>query len=704
MGEATELGWPLSALATAVQQLAVVSGLAGQRSPVVRPHATRSDSVDGGVERLTRALDFEAEPADVSYAQVDRTLHTAGPALLKVSSADGDFFLALLGSSGRTVRLLAPDGQRHRLPSATVAGWIRRHLEQPLDNQIDQLVANANVPAARRAAAKQALLRTRLAPQTAARCWLLRPRPEAPLRQHLRHARLPRRLLVFVLAYAGAALASVGAWWLIGAAALSGRFDPGTLLAWSFLLLSLVPLGLFARWAQGVFIVGVSGIIKQRLLAGALKIDPDDARHQGVGQHLARVLESESLEALTLAGGFYAVAGLFEFLLASLILVASADYTQVALLWLTGAALALVTTIYFRGREQWTAARLRLTHDLVERMVGHRTRLVQESHIGRHDDEDEALDRYVGLSKRMDRAAIVLSAMPRIWLIVGLGGLAPQFVTAVGSVGWLAAELGATLLAVGAFGKITTSLSALADAAISWKQVAPLVSALRRPEPAGHVNAAEPLVQSGSSRTGALINAQDLCYRFPDRAEPVLRGCDFRINSGDRIHLTGSSGAGKSTLISLLTALRSPDSGLLLLDGLDRATLGPRGWRRRIAAAPQFQDNYLFNDTLAFNLLMGRRWPPIEDDVRWADVVCRRLGLGELIDRMPGGLFQLVGETGWQLSHGERTRVYMARALLQGADLVVLDESFAELDPESLERCLPAAADLARSLLVVAHA
>ena len=71
---------------------------------------------------------------------------------------------------------------------------------------------------------------------------------------------------------------------------------------------------------------------------------------------------------------------------------------------------------------------------------------------------------------------------------------------------------------------------------------------------------------------------------------------------------------------------------------------------------------------------------------------------------MPGGLFQLVGEMGWQLSHGERSRVFMARALLQGADLVVLDESFAELDPESLKQCLPEAADLARSLLVVAHA
>jgi ABC-type transport system involved in cytochrome bd biosynthesis fused ATPase/permease subunit len=64
----------------------------------------------------------------------------------------------------------------------------------------------------------------------------------------------------------------------------------------------------------------------------------------------------------------------------------------------------------------------------------------------------------------------------------------------------------------------------------------------------------------------------------------------------------------------------------------------------------------------------------------------------------------LVGEAGWQLSHGERSRVCMARALLHGADLVVLDESFAELDPDNLQKCLPEAAELSKSMLVVAHA
>ena len=58
------------------------------------------------------------------------------------------------------------------------------------------------------------------------------------------------------------------------------------------------------------------------------------------------------------------------------------------------------------------------------------------------------------------------------------------------------------------------------------------------------------------------------------------------------------------------------------------------------------------------------------------------------MERMPAGLLQMVGETGWQLSHGERSRLYIARALLQDAELVVLDESFAALDPENLQHAL----------------
>src|SRR5262245_12058178 len=90
----------------------------------------------------------------------------------------------------------------------------------------------------------------------------------------------------------------------------------------------------------------------------------------------------------------------------------------------------------------------------------------------------------------------------------------------------------------------------------------------------------------------------------------------------------------------------------------------------------------------ALNLLMGADWPPRPEDFERAETICRELGLGHLLARMPAGPLQQVGETGWQLSHGERSRLFIARALLQEADLVILDESFAQLDPENLQRAM----------------
>ena len=137
----------------------------------------------------------------------------------------------------------------------------------------------------------------------------------------------------------------------------------------------------------------------------------------------------------------------------------------------------------------------------------------------------------------------------------------------------------------------------------------------------------------------------------------------MRICAGDRLLLEGPSGGGKSTLAAVLAGSRVSQSGLLLLDGLDRETLGAEGWRRRVVIAPQFHENHVLMRTFVFNVLMGRGWPPAPADLDEAERVCRALDLGPLLDRMPAGLQQLVGETGWQLSQGEKSRRYIARTL-----------------------------------------
>ena len=194
-----------------------------------------------------------------------------------------------------------------------------------------------------------------------------------------------------------------------------------------------------------------------------------------------------------------------------------------------------------------------------------------------------------------------------------------------------------------------------------------------------------------------------MVFRYGDRAEYVLNRCSVQVRRNDRVLLEGPSGCGKSTLVSLLSGLRQPESGLVLLGGLDRRTVGTDEWRRRVATAPQFHENHVLTETFAFNALMGRGWPPSEMDMIQTEAVCRELGLGDLLDRMPSGLLQIVGDSGWQLSHGEKSRLYIARTLLQGAEVVILDESLGALDPESMRKALRCLTLRAPTLVVVTH-
>jgi ATP-binding cassette subfamily B protein len=423
---------------------------------------------------------------------------------------------------------------------------------------------------------------------------------------------------------------------------------------------------------------------------------------QGVGQFLSRVLESEAVEAMALSGGFSALISVIE-LLASLFVLSWGSAGSLLCLVL-GAWTLLISYFgydFYVRRKAWTAARLHMTHDLIERMIGQRTRVAQESHAHWHDGEDEELEHYLQLSKNVDQSELRLIAIaPRGWLIVALLGLTPAFARGQRPE-QLAIAIGGVLIAFRAFNRVATSLWQLEDAAISWKQVAPLFHAAARPEPVGIPllrSAKEPKIDGFN-----LVEAQDLTFRYQDRGEPVLRKCSFAIRPLDRILLEGHSGDGKSTLASLLIGMRTPQSGLLLLDGLDWQTLGVDGWRRRIVSAPQFHENHVLTETFAFNVLMGRGWPPTQKDMDEAEEICRELGLGDLLDRMPAGLLQMVGETGWQLSHGERSRLYIARALLQRASMIILDESFAALDPNTLRRSLQCVMKRAPALMVIAH-
>jgi ATP-binding cassette subfamily B protein len=703
MSSVDRLVWPRPRLAEAIEALGRAAGLApGRIEAPPLPAEARGETLGRWVEAAASFLGMEAEPIEASMRELPALVRGAGPALLALAGGDG--FLALLRARGAHALLLGPAGTLERVRLGDLAIALRRTHEEAVAPEIDGLLERVGARDRRRRRARRALLEERLGTGAAVAGFLLRLSPGASLLAGARQARLGRRLLLLMTAHTAQHAAWLGAWWAIGRSVFEGRLDPGWMLAWALLLMTLVPFRLLATHAAARLALGAGALLKQRLLMGALALEPEQLRRHGAGQLLARVIESEAVESLAMSGGLLAVLAGIELVVATAVLAAGAGgviHGGLLVAWI--ALLVALAIRRFRSRRSWTEARLELTDDLVERMVGHRTRLAQQLPELWHDGEDQALDRYLERSFRLDRAETRLAALAaRGWLVLGVAGLAPAFVLGPAGPAALAVGLGGVLLAARALARLAAGLAQLTGSVIAGRAVAPLYHAAARAEPAGPPGlavAADPGAAPGSD----LLEARGLTFTYAGRADPVLRDATLTVRMGERLLLEGASGGGKSTLASLLAGLRSPSSGLLLAGGFDRHTLGRDGWRRRVAAAPQFHENHVLLGPLAFNLLMGRRWPPRREDLREAEEVCRALDLGPLIDRMPGGLLQMVGETGWQLSHGERSRLYLARALLQGADVVVLDESFAALDPETLERSLRAVLARTRSLLVIAH-
>jgi ATP-binding cassette subfamily B protein len=704
--------WPQSQLGEAIEALAracrlpvrsvelpATPDLAGLQAP-------GEDLVGSWIGSLSAHLGLEAEPTEAPYGDVERLVQGSGPALLRLPADDGKepCFLALRGGRGSRVTLLCPDRSTRRLPVSSVVATLCHAFEAPVAGQIDSLLEQAGVPPSRRARARTAILRERLGAARIAGCWMLRLPPGSSFFRQVLHARLPRHLVAFFVAHVVQYLVMLLSWWVVGNAALQGRLDRQWLLAWVLLLLTQVPLGVVVSWSQGMFAIGLGGLLKLRLLGGALRLEPEEIRNQGAGQLLGRVIESGAVESMALSAGFAGLVAVVELVAAAVVLLVGPAGWLRLLLFVGWIVLTVILGLaYYRRRHAWTGTRLEMTNDLVERMVGHRTRLAQEARERWHEGEDQLLARYQEQSMALDRTLVRFAVLlSRGWMLVGLIGLAPVIISDHGrSPLTVGVALGGILLASRALTSLAKSLSALCAAGVAWRRVSSLFNAASRSEPGGSPEVL--LALRAEDQDQPVLEAHDLVFRYRPTGEPVLQGCSLQVRAKDRLLLEGPSGGGKTTLASLLAGLRQPESGLLLLRGLDRQTLGVGGWRHLVVAAPQFHENHVMTGTFAFNLLMGRRWPPTAEDVAEAEAVCQELGLGPLLQRMPAGLLQVVGETGWRLSHGERSRMFMARALLQRADLMVLDESFAALDPQSLRQALECVLRRAPALLVIAH-
>jgi ATP-binding cassette, subfamily C, bacterial CydC len=174
--------------------------------------------------------------------------------------------------------------------------------------------------------------------------------------------------------------------------------------------------------------------------------------------------------------------------------------------------------------------------------------------------------------------------------------------------------------------------------------------------------------------------------RYETEGAWVLDGVDLEVRRGRRVALVGANGAGKTTAARLCVRWRDPDEGTVRLDGVDVRRLRLSDLRRRVGLVEQ--GPHLFAGSLAANVRLGA--PDADDDAVVA--VLERVGLGPWLAGLPDGLATALGDDGVRVSGGQRQRIAVARVLLAGFPLLVLDEPTAGLDAA-------AAAALRRELL-----
>jgi ABC-type multidrug transport system fused ATPase/permease subunit len=187
-------------------------------------------------------------------------------------------------------------------------------------------------------------------------------------------------------------------------------------------------------------------------------------------------------------------------------------------------------------------------------------------------------------------------------------------------------------------------------------------------------------VETGEPLTGNVpeitFHSVDFTYRTDS---PTLKNITFTIPAGKTTALVGPSGAGKSTLLKLLYRFYEPKSGCIQINGVSLQQFSISSLRSAMALVSQ--DIYLFDSSVADNISLGCKEVPREQLERAAKLAQAH----EFIRRLPEGYETRVGERGIKLSHGQKQRISIARAILRNASILILDEPTSALDVETEE-------------------
>ena len=186
-------------------------------------------------------------------------------------------------------------------------------------------------------------------------------------------------------------------------------------------------------------------------------------------------------------------------------------------------------------------------------------------------------------------------------------------------------------------------------------------------ETEAEVEPSDPVPADGS------IRFQSLAFAFGPET-PVLRDVDFEIADGETIAIVGPSGCGKSTLVQLLLRFYDPDSGSIILGGVDIRRIPRQELRTRIATV--LQQPFLLSRSIRENIVLA---DPAADAAR-IELATNEASIHESILRFEAGYDTPVGERGVTLSGGQRQRIAIAQALLQDPDVLVLDDALSAVD------------------------
>jgi subfamily B ATP-binding cassette protein HlyB/CyaB len=213
---------------------------------------------------------------------------------------------------------------------------------------------------------------------------------------------------------------------------------------------------------------------------------------------------------------------------------------------------------------------------------------------------------------------------------------------------------------------------------------------------------AEPTFNPGRAALPAIrgeITLEHVTFRYRLDGPEVLHDVSFSVPAGQIVGIVGPSGSGKSTLAKLVQRLYVPESGRVLVDGVDLAMVDTAWLRRQLGVV--LQENVLFNRSVRDNIALADPAMPIERVIAAATLA----GAHEFILELPEGYDAIVGERGSSLSGGQKQRIAIARALVTDPRILIFDEATSALDYESERVIQQNMQEIAkgRTVFIIAH-